>query len=98
MIWNKLIAFYAVCLHRELEHRRAPKRLPRLKYGAWKLRLIRRIRKVLRLQTEPIAPLIDLTALPRDGSIQEVPRVKLNSWLRGENLHHAPTGGIFGPR
>src|SRR5271170_435945 len=112
MIWNKPIARWAdyssgtkrltvtvtLLLNRELEHRRAPERLPRLKYGAWKLRLVRRIRKVLRLQIESIAPLIDLTALPRDGSIQEVPRVKLNSRLRGGNLQHAPAVRIFSSR
>ena len=52
--------------------------------------LIRCIGIVLRLETKPIATLVNLSALTRQRPIQKIPRIKLHAGLGGPHLHYAP--------
>src|ERR1700679_4065963 len=60
-------------LHPKRKHRLRVQRLPRLQQRRLKLRVIRRLRKVLRLQAERRILLIRHTVLPMLRSIQKVP-------------------------
>ena len=43
--------------------------------------MIRRIRKMLRLEAEAITPLVHVPVLSRDRAIEKIPRVELHARL-----------------
>src|ERR1700758_2859665 len=47
---------------------------------------------MLRLEAETVPPLVDVSLLSRDGAVQEISRIKLDSGLRGGDFQHAPAG------
>jgi hypothetical protein len=49
---------------------------------------------MLSFQAESVAMFVDFSALSLDRSIEEVPAVELQSWLRAENLQHTPVGRL----
>src|SRR4051812_44916678 len=75
-------------------HRRRVVPLPGAEHGGGELRLVRRVGEVLRLETERRALFVDLAALARDLSVQEIARVELDAGLGGEHVHRAPARGI----
>jgi hypothetical protein len=60
--------------------------------------MIRRIRIVLRLQTETIAPFVDMTVLAGNSAVKKIPRVELNRRLRGPDFECAAAGGLVNTR
>ena len=56
--------------------------------------MIRRIRKMLGLQAETIASLVDMTLFPCDGAVEKISRVELHTGLCGRDFQHAPAGGF----
>src|SRR5436309_9396445 len=75
---------------RELEYRNLMKPLIRPQDGRWKVRMIRRIRKMLRLKAESISPLVDVPLLACHRAIEKISSVELDSRLRRRNLQHTP--------
>src|SRR5262249_3614466 len=73
----------------EPEHRGRVVFLTGPQHGRGKARLVRRIRVVLRLQTEPEAPVVHLAALAVDRAVEEVARVELHARLGGHHLERA---------
>lgn len=69
-----------------------------LQNGIRKVRMIRRIRIVLRLQAESVTPLVDVAALSSDASIQEVTRVELHSRLCRRHFEYAACRGFVHSR
>jgi hypothetical protein len=51
--------------------------------------MVGRIRKVLGLQAKSVAMVVNLATFARNGSIEKVPAVELNSWFSTENLQNA---------
>src|SRR5215469_7510075 len=49
---------------------------------------------MLRLKAESVTPLVDVPALARDGTIQEVARVELYRRLRRRNFEHTARGRL----
>jgi integrase len=60
--------------------------------------MVGRVGKVLGLQAESKALLVDVSLLARYGSIQEVAGIELHSWLRRVDLHHSPGPRLAHPR
>ena len=71
---------------RELKDRSRLVFLPRLEDRRGELGMIGRIGKMLRLQTKTVPQIVDLATLALDGSIQEIPAIKLNPRLIGQHL------------
>src|SRR5215469_6511695 len=70
--------------------------LARLQLGRRKRRVIGRVRKVLRLQAECIAMVVNLTAGAGNASVEEVASIELDSRLIGEYFQHAPCRRLVG--
>ena len=56
--------------------------------------MVGRVRKMLRLQAKAITLFIDVPVFPGNRSIQKIARVKLHSWLGGQDLQHSSAGGF----
>jgi len=65
---------------------------------AGEIRVIRRIRKVLRLQAKSIAALVRVAIFPDDLPIQKIAGVELNAGLRGPNFKRTSTAGFVDAR
>src|ERR1035437_3539512 len=85
-------------LRRKLEHSLLVECLARLQDCCWKIRVIRRIRKVLGFEAESVAAFVDVALLSRDGAVEEVSRIELDPGLRGGDLQHAAAGGFVHAR
>src|ERR1700693_3813619 len=79
---------------RETKDGHCVKALPRFQFGRGKVRMMGGIGEVLRFQTQSIATLVRDTRLAFNGAVEEIPAVKLNARLIGENTHD-PSGGRF---
>ena len=67
----------------EAVFRRTRKAFARTQDRAWKGRLIRRIRKVLRFKAKSCVAAINLTSGAAQRSVQMVAAVKLKAWFSG---------------
>ena len=54
--------------------------------------MVRRIRKMLRLQAKSVAQFIGVPLLPGDGSVQEIAGIELHRRFGRENFQHPPAG------
>ena len=63
--------------------------IPRFEDRRWKLWMVWRIRKVLRLEAKAGTLLINNAAFAFDRAIKEIARIKLNSRLRSQNVESA---------
>src|SRR3979490_1294330 len=92
-------AFLAVLLglRREGKGGHAVPRLPRLQLGSRKRRMVRRIGKMLRLQTQPRVLHMPFLRLAVLRSIKEVARIKLHARLRRGHRQHATARWIVNP-
>src|SRR4051794_27405341 len=84
----------APLLRVEFVRRGVPVILPWPQQRARKVRLVRRIGKMLRLETEAVTPAIHGAASANDAAIEEVARIELHAGLRGVDLHGAAAPGI----
>src|SRR3954465_8548029 len=79
---------------RELKHRRLVELLSRFQDGTWEVRMVRRIRKMLRLQAQSITTLVAVAFFSSEGAVQEVPTVELNPGLCSGDFQSAPSCGF----
>src|SRR5215469_8111502 len=70
--------------------------LARLQLGRRKLRVVGRVRKVLRLQAECIAAIVNFTACADNAPVEKVARIELDSRLIGEHFQHASCRRLVG--
>ena len=47
---------------------------------------------MLRLEAKAVPPLVDVSLFARDGAVQEISRIKLDSGLSSGDFQHAPAG------
>src|ERR1700722_19884531 len=57
--------------------------------------MVRRIGKVLRLQAEAVAALIDMALLSGHGAVKKISCVELHSGLGGGDFHDTAAGGFI---
>ena len=82
-----------LAIRRKLEHRLLMERLPRLQDRAREIRMIRRIRKVLRLQAEAVATFVDVALLSGDRAVEKVSGIELNAGCVVETSSTRPLVG-----
>src|SRR6478672_6179312 len=82
----------------ELEHRGGLVHLARTQDHRGKLRLIRRIGKVMRLEGQSVAVLVDVPALSYGGAVEEVAGIELHAGLGGVDVERTSRGRLHDVR
>src|ERR1700744_3380852 len=64
----------------------------------WKIRTVRRIRIMLRLQAQRIELAMGAAVFADHAAVEEIAGIELHAGLIGPQFHGAPGRGIFDPR
>src|SRR5436309_782489 len=77
----------------EAVFRRARKALARTQHSAWKGRLVRRIREVLRFKGKTRVAAVDLTSRSAQRPVKMIAAIELKSWLGRVHFENASLRG-----
>src|SRR5258708_35280602 len=86
---------YSTRASAELEYRHAVELLPWFQLSRGKAGVVGRVREMLRLQAKCESPVIDAAFFSGDRSVEEVPRVELQSRFGREHLQNPASGRLI---
>ena len=85
-----LLCYFRFYFAENLNDRLLMECLSRLQNRVREFGVIGGIRKMLRLQAEAVATLVDVTFFPRNRAVKKISRVELHSRLRSRDFQHTP--------